>query len=225
MQWASSRPDLFGNSFCSVFAKLHDDTTPHSWEHTCQLMTNAYGENWEKRVKLDKLIGSGCIGQVYKGSIEDEDGKLQDIAVKVMHPNIRWAINSDLDLLRFAVTVIERFPLLFKGFQWFNLNRIIDEFAAMLKLQLDFRVEAENLDKFNQNFADEPRIVFPVVLREQFEPKADVLVESFCDGTKLTEFVAENKENEDLLKSICDFGIRSMIKMIFEHNLIHGKYL
>ena len=224
MQWASSRPDIFGDKFCNVFAKLHDNAIPHSWDHTCRLMKNAYGENWEEYLTLNELIGSGCIGQVYKGSIKSLDGKVQNVAVKVMHPNIKRAINSDLDLLRIVVAVMEKFPYLFKGIQWFNLNGVIDEFAAMLKLQLDFRVEAENLDKFNENFADEPRIIFPIVLRNKFEPKPEILVETFCEGTKLADFVAVHKGNEKLLKSICDFGIKAMIKMIFEHNLVHGKY-
>jgi hypothetical protein len=59
MQWASSRP-----VFCTVFSRLQDDTTPHSWKHTEKALREAYGEDWKKHVCLDEILGSGCIAQV-----------------------------------------------------------------------------------------------------------------------------------------------------------------
>jgi len=82
MQWAGSRPDLFGQDFCSVFSRLQDDTTPHSWRHTERVMREAYGDDWKDTIQLGKVIGSGCIGQVYEGTIKDADGKEQRVAVK-----------------------------------------------------------------------------------------------------------------------------------------------
>lgn len=82
MQWAGSRPDLFGRDFCAVFSRLQDDTTPHSWRHTERVMKEAYGKDWRDRIKLGKVIGSGCIGQVYEGTVEDGDGNKQRVAVK-----------------------------------------------------------------------------------------------------------------------------------------------
>jgi len=63
MQWGSSRPDLFGKAFCSVFSKLQDHTSPHSWNDTVELLQQAYGKDWNSRIVLGDLIGSGCIGQ------------------------------------------------------------------------------------------------------------------------------------------------------------------
>jgi predicted unusual protein kinase regulating ubiquinone biosynthesis (AarF/ABC1/UbiB family) len=80
MQWASSRPDLFGKEFCRAFAKLQDDTTPHALRHTEAALRRAHGEDWEERIRLDpRVVGSGCIGQVYKGTIKDLDGREQQV--------------------------------------------------------------------------------------------------------------------------------------------------
>jgi hypothetical protein len=62
-QWASSRPDIFGEAFCARFSQLQDNTTPHSWEHTKRIMREAYGIDWEQKIQLNELLGSGCIGQ------------------------------------------------------------------------------------------------------------------------------------------------------------------
>jgi predicted unusual protein kinase regulating ubiquinone biosynthesis (AarF/ABC1/UbiB family) len=63
MQWGSSRPDLFGQAFCSVFEKLQDHTTPHTMKNTILLMEQAYGQDWNHHIMIGDLIGSGCIGQ------------------------------------------------------------------------------------------------------------------------------------------------------------------
>ena len=49
MQWASSRPDMFGERFCEVFGALQDSTTPHAWRHTEETLRQNYGEGWEER--------------------------------------------------------------------------------------------------------------------------------------------------------------------------------
>ena len=84
MQWAGSRPDMFGHDFCSVFSKLQDDTTPHAWRHTEKVLREAYGEDWRKRIIIHKgdILGSGCIGQVYKGQVLDKDGEQKTVAIK-----------------------------------------------------------------------------------------------------------------------------------------------
>lgn len=82
MQWAGSRPDLFGHEFCSVFSQLQDNTTPHAWSHTEQVLREAYGDNWKERIVLNDILGSGCIGQVYHGVVKDKNGADQEVAVK-----------------------------------------------------------------------------------------------------------------------------------------------
>jgi hypothetical protein len=82
MQWAGSRPDLFGPVFCSIFSQLQDDTTPHAWKHTELVLREAYGEDWDNHIQLGKILGSGCIAQVYKGVVTNNSGKKQEVAVK-----------------------------------------------------------------------------------------------------------------------------------------------
>lgn len=225
MQWAGSRPDLFGHDFCSVFSALQDSTTPHAFRHTDFAMRQSYGSDWRDRIELQDILGSGCIGQVYRGKVRVGEGtqqEMREVAVKVLHPNVEDDIDADLDLLRFAVRVVENVPLLFKGLYWMNLPGIVEEFSGMLKLQLDLRNEAENLARFNSNFANDPSVVFPLLV-PNYEPTKNVLIESFCDGVPVLQFAKDNAKNPELLHKMCLTAIRAVCKMIFLDNFMHGK--
>jgi len=220
MQWAGSRPDLFGQDFCSVFSRLQDDTTPHSWRHTERVMREAYGDDWKDTIQLGKVIGSGCIGQVYEGTIKDADGKEQRVAVKVLHPNVEEDIDSDLALMELAAYYLDKYEAV-KGFRYLNVEGAIDEFSSLLKLQLDLRTEAANLVRFNENFSDVEEITFPKLV-EGYRPTKDVLIMSFCDGIPILQYARENQDDPERLRKMCHIGITSICKMIFEDNFLHG---
>jgi predicted unusual protein kinase regulating ubiquinone biosynthesis (AarF/ABC1/UbiB family) len=223
MQWAGSRPDMFGPDFCAVFSQLQDDTTPHAWRHTEQALIDAYGENWQDHVEIGEILGSGCIAQVYKGWIIDEESssgggdakRKRPVAIKVMHPNVEDDIDADLDILRVTVRLMEHFnfgPL--KDLKWLNLPGFIEEMAVMLKIQLDLRTEGEHLVQFNKNFKGNDSIVFPKVV-EEYPPVKNVLVETFCEGVPIMDFIKHNKADRELLTKMCTGAIRAVCQMIF----------
>jgi predicted unusual protein kinase regulating ubiquinone biosynthesis (AarF/ABC1/UbiB family) len=271
MQWAGSRPDMFGHNFCAVFSKLQDSTKPHSWQYTKRAMKDAYGENWEEKIKLDQndILGSGCIGQVYKGVIFDDDddddddgvgvgvgvdsdinerknGKVNNnvnnvnvvnsnkevkknkkkerpVAVKIMHPHVEKDIDADLDILRLTVHALEHMNIgPVKNLKWLNLPGFIEEMAIMLKIQLDLRTEGEHLIQFNKNFGcdgDENNkkyqsIVFPKLIHE-YPPTKHVLMETFCEGQPVMDFIRTNKADQKLLTTMCTEAIKAVCQMIF----------
>ena len=90
-QWASSRHDLFDEDFCHRLAVIRDATKTHKWSKTEEALKVAFGEEWEKRLKMDPVpIGSGCVAQVYRGElIEEGRKKTREVAVKVIHPHVK----------------------------------------------------------------------------------------------------------------------------------------
>lgn len=216
---------MFGHDLCSVFSRLQDDTTPHAWRHTEKVLREAYGGQWRDQItirKNDTLLGSGCIGQVYKGEVVGENGKPMPVAVKVLHPSVEANIDADLDLMWFSVRAIQMLPWdAFANLKWLNMEGAVEDFAAMLKLQLDCRAEAANLQKFNENFADSEHVIFPK-LATGFTPSKDVLLESFCEGIPVIQFAKEHKNEDKLLNQMCVIAIETVCKMIFLDNFMHG---
>jgi predicted unusual protein kinase regulating ubiquinone biosynthesis (AarF/ABC1/UbiB family) len=220
MQWASSRPDLFGHDFCAAFSKLQDHTTPHKWRHTDKMMRQAYGDSWEEKIRLGEILGSGCIGQVYRGQTTRPDGSHEEVAVKVLHPSLEEDINADLDIMHLMVYIVEAVSI-FPSLKWLNLPGVVEEFADLLKLQLDLRREAENLTRFNKNFENDDFVIFPKLI-PQFPSTKNVLVESYLDGIPVLQFARQNQSNRSQLHDLCVKGIRGVCKMIFLDNFLHG---
>jgi len=225
MQWAGSRPDMFGRDFCAVFSKLQDSTRPHSWKHTEQAMVDAFGKDWKSKISLGEILGSGCIAQVYKGVIfekDEESGTLEEspVAVKVRHPSVEDDIDADLDIMRLSIHLLENFGPV-KELKWLNLPGFIEEMAIMLRTQLDLRKEGEHLVQFNKNFEGNPCVVFPKLIKG-FDPTERVLCETFCDGKPLMEFVRENKADQKLLTNMCKEAVKAVCQMIFLDNFTHG---
>jgi len=223
-QWASSRPDIFGTDFGDKFEKLQDSTTPHKWHHTEKCLRESFGDSWrdQLRIERDSILGSGCIAQVYKGYVTDDDGNEQPVAIKVVHPGVRKVIAKDLQILRYVARTLEKLPFGYgEKLRWNNLRGTVEEFAAMLEPQLDLRNEAKNIKRFNENFKKEPRVIFPQLVKG-YESSHDVLVETFCSGVTVKEFCETNKDDKELRAKICELGAHTMCTMIFDHNYVHG---
>ena len=69
--------------------------------------------------------------------------------MQVLHPGVEDSIKVDLRLLRGCAWLLSLLP----GLRFLSLPAAVDSFAASLSAQLDLEREANNLDRFNQNFA------------------------------------------------------------------------
>ncbi|KAK4305724.1 hypothetical protein Pmani_022398 [Petrolisthes manimaculis] len=108
-QWASTRHDLFPDTWCWRLCRLQRRARPHTWTHTRTRMAAAFGPQWRKVfVKFDndgKPVGSGCVAQVYKvwmstDAISDEELLQQIILEMDDENNTSWF--EGLEILGFG---------------------------------------------------------------------------------------------------------------------------
>lgn len=116
------------------------------------------------------------------------------VAVKVTHPRIHKIIRRDIAIMRIFARVLNALP----GMQWLSLPEEVDVFGNMMNQQLDLRVEANNLDRFQKNFAHRgPGVTFPTPIRLDNDKEtgddgpagAAVLIEEFEDALPLKWFL------------------------------------
>jgi len=149
-------------------------------------------------------FGSASLGQVHKAQ---KDGK--KLAVKVQYPGIAKSIESDMGVLKFALT---RFA---KGG---DVSHLIDEIRARLAEEVDYEIEAQNTEHFYRNFRHD-HIVIPQIYKELSTKM--VLTSSFLEGDSFEEFLAKNptqKERDHYAQLIFD----SFFMGLYHLQMIHA---
>ena len=213
-QWASSRRDLFSEEFCFHLKKLHDHSIEHSFKETRKIVEDAYGENLEVVFETfdETPIGSGCVAQVYKASIRLGE-ELTPVAVKVLHPKIQSQVIIDIYVMSRFVKLLELVPRM----KWLSMVESVYQFSNLMLMQMNMNVEAENLLRFQENFKDNDRVVFPTPLISF--TTSNVLVETFEEGTPLNVLI----ENPHWINtSVASVGIKAFLKMMILDNFLHG---
>lgn len=185
---------------------------------------NKIGED-EERAQLQLKFGSEDANKKshYKSIIdrffinERSSPSKQHVAIKVLHPNVEIKINRDLKLMKFFANLIDSIPTM----EWLSLPDEVDQFAILMKLQLDLRIEGLNLAKFRYNFKDKPDIHFPKPYLD-FSTR-DVLVEEYINAVPLEKILSIDRNfGKNLSKEISDKGLDSFLKMLILDNFIHA---
>lgn len=132
----------------------------------------------------------------------------------MIHPNLSTSVENDINLLRGIAWAIEVLPPL----QWLDLPNAVEEFNVIMSAQIDLRREAENLERFRENFRDDPCVTFPKPYTEM--SSENVLIEAFSPGVPVGRVIAES--SDAIKKHIGKIISNATMKMLFQHNLSHG---
>lgn len=136
------------------------------------------------------------------------------VAVKVLHPRVERTVRRDLRIMGFFASALNLIPTI----EWLSLPDEVEQFGAMMKLQLDLRIEAANLVKFRKNFKDRSTAWFPFPYL-QFTTR-EVLIEEFAQGIPLADFL-ENGGGV-FQRDIAHEGLDAFLRMLLIDNFVHA---
>jgi aarF domain-containing kinase len=252
-QWMSTRPDLFPAALCRCFQDLqsYQSAATLSWAKVQQVLTQAYGSNWQERlglhIELNKageagepspvVLGEGCVAQVLLGrlqvsEIQSAHGQSQvwrPVAVKIIRPEARDSISADVALMLGVAKALEhQLPAL----QAISLVDSVQEFQHIMLRQLDMREEAGNLQRFRQHFCGghrrgllSARAAEPLVSFP--EPvlelaREQVLVESCETGPLLRDYMHSAHCSEADRHVLAKIGLEAIFQMVFVDSFVHA---
>ncbi|KAF2135301.1 uncharacterized protein K452DRAFT_260863 [Aplosporella prunicola CBS 121167] len=247
-QWAASRSDIFPNEMCAVMSSLHSNAPAHSIHQTKKIVERAFdGRPFEDIFEEfdEKPMGVGAIAQVYRAKLKpdltaatEDDGQPRNlrqrlrknvdvtlkstphrvpssyVAVKVLHPYVERIVRRDLRIMGFFASAINAIPTM----EWLSFPDEVKQFAEMMKLQLDLRIEAANLTIFRKNFKERTTAWFPYPHLEY--TTRQVLIEEFAHGIPLEDFL-ENGGGV-YQKELADEGLDAFLHMVIIDNFIHA---
>jgi ubiquinone biosynthesis protein len=161
-QILSTRPDLVPIALADELASLQDRVTPLTEAEVVGVMEAELKVPWED--VFDSIepapLAAGTIGQVHRARLADGER----VVVKVQRPRAEGEIMQDVGLLEL---VAERARGRRRLRRVVDLPAIVDHLSASLRRELDFRVEAANLEQMRELLARYDRLAVPA-LHPQF---------------------------------------------------------
>lgn len=217
-QMLALRPDFIPVTFCDELYKLLDQVPSFESKQALDILKYELGSNnFSKLLELNPIpVASASFAQVHKAKLNN--GNV--VAVKIQRPNIELVVRRDLAIMRFLARL---FDLWFRPTN--KLINIVEEFESWTKDELDYSLEAANMEKFNETASlVGDGIRGPSVHKELSTSK--VLTMEFIDGYSLTQIITLLKEGQK--KQVNELGfdgkdiVGKLIKNMLEMSHVHG---
>jgi ubiquinone biosynthesis protein len=210
----STRPDLISLELVHEFEKLQDNVIPVDMNEITPIFKEEFGKEYnEVFSKPLELLATASIGQVYKGELLNGN----EVVVKVLKPKIDEVIKNDLDILKKIASVFDN---VFLDYGISSILDIVKEFERSIKNELNFKLEAINLTRFETLFKDDNRIKVPKLYKEHSTNKIIIIIE-FIDGIKVSNVKQLHKNSIDT-KEIAKKGFELLCEQIFKHRFFHA---
>jgi ubiquinone biosynthesis protein len=206
-QIVATRPDVLPPGITTALEKLHDDVPPAPFAEVERVLARELPPDVRGRlVSIDPLpVAAASVAQVHRGELDD--GTV--VAIKVQRAAAADQIERDLAIFAFGARLLDRLPQM----KWVSLPGAVERFAAALRAQLDFELEARNNRRLAKNFAGDARVRVPVLHDALCSRR--VLTMEFIDGVKPTE-VLEGREE------LAMAGLRCIAQMVFLDGFVHA---
>ncbi len=179
-QILSTRPDLIPTAYAEELAALQADVPPMTEAEVVSVMEQELQVPWEDVfATIDpRPLAAGTIGQVHRATLADG----HRVVVKVQRPTAADLIEQDLVLLERLTLPLARAP---RVRRIIDLPSVVEQLGASLRSEVDFTLEADNLDRMAESLARYPRLGVPQCHRDLSTPR--LLVMDEVDGVPLTE--------------------------------------
>lgn len=207
-QLLSTRDEILSKPFRDELARLQDETTPFSFavaqavieEELKGTVTTLF-----ERIESTP-IASGSIGQVHRAWLKDGT----EVAVKVQEKGLEELLHCD-------TAIIQQLILRMKSDSGGDsAARLISDFMNDVQSELDYELEANNLDRFAWQFEHDSGIRVPRVIRSH--SARHVLTTTYEPGTKLADLQGYTPFN----KAAAHAFAKTLLRQIFCFGFFHG---
>ncbi|RJS78363.1 AarF/ABC1/UbiB kinase family protein [Methanophagales archaeon] len=215
-QIMSTRPDMVPQELIIELEKLQEEAPPFSTEDAKRIIAEELNSSVD-RLFMDfsgSSIAAASIAQVHKAVLPGGE----EVAVKIQRPDIDKIIEVDLEIMLHLATRAEKY---LKEAEAIDIVKLVEEFARVIRKELNFRIEAAYIERFANNFQDDTTIHVPKVYKEFSSGK--VLTMEFIGGYKVTDITkTEVREHGIDPKVVASRGLDLILKQIFEHGFFHA---
>jgi aarF domain-containing kinase len=206
---------MFPDAYCLEFQKCLDRVPPFSLADVRATLEADLGRSPDEIFsKLEeKPLASASIAQVHGAVLRDGT----PVVIKVQRPRLEGVVAADLRVLRVFAGIMARLP---QGDMASPVG-VVEDFAANLAEELDFRNEAKNLDQFNAIMHEHgfTSVAAPVPDHALSSPR--VLVMERFYGVRIDDKPALMHFADELEDKLIG-GMRAWFRCLLVHGFFHG---
>jgi len=219
-QFLSSRLDVLPQEVTDELANLQDEVPAEAYADIKELAEHELGAPLTEKFEWfdESPLAAASLGQVHRArlKVEDDAGGFRNVVVKVQRPNIASIVDVDLSALkRVGVWLMYYRPIRERA----DVPALLREFSATVREEIDYVHEAENAEKFFENFKDDPDVHIPHLVRNLSSLRVLTLEDVFA--IKITDYAAITAagiERGDVANKLLD----TYLKQIFEDGFVHA---
>jgi len=227
-QFLSSRLDVLPTEVTDELANLQDEVPAESYEAIRELAEKELGAPLIEKFEWfdESPLAAASLGQVHRArlkpalsaveGVQDEANGFRNVVVKVQRPFIELIVGVDLSALKRVGGWLMRYrPIRQRA----DVPALLREFSATVLEEIDYVHEAENAEKFFENFKDDPDVHVPRIVRDYSSLRVLTLEDVFA--IKITDYAAITAagiERNDVANKLLD----TYLKQIFEDGFVHA---
>ncbi len=178
-QLLSTRADILPEPYIDALTRLQDQIEPFKFEEVERIVSTELGIRISKAfADFDTTpIAAASLGQVHKAFMRDG----RAVVVKVQRPDIRETIVEDLDSLLEIARFLDAKTELGRRYEFENM---LFNLRKSLLAELDYTVEARNLNTIGSNLSEFENLVVPEPVDDYTTSR--VLTMDYISGKKIT---------------------------------------
>ncbi|QBL08104.1 ubiquinone biosynthesis regulatory protein kinase UbiB [Rheinheimera sp. D18] len=218
-QMLSTRRDLFPAHLADELAKLQDKVPPFDGAQAQYLIEQAL-----ELTSIDQLfidfeqtpLASASIAQVHCAKLQQDDGSLADIVIKVIRPDIKQQILADLALMDTLAEAAARF---LPDGKRLRPREVVSEYRRTILDELDLQREAANAIQLKRNFEGSESLYIPFVYSAYSRP--NVMVMERIYGIPVSDIAALQAQGTDM-ELLAKRGVEVFFTQVFRDSFFHA---
>ncbi len=214
-QLIASSPGLFPPEWAEEFASLRDRVPPFPGIDARRIIQDELASPISALFSSldDEPIAAASIAQVHAATLKDGT----PVVVKIQRPGLEEQVKDDVRAMKMLAAILERIPYTAVA----SPKAVVEDFARTLSEEMDFRLEADNMERMRRILQDEgvtdcrvPCVYLDLVSRR-------VLTMERIDGIRFHDVGAMKQAGIDTAR-LLRIGVQSVIEGVIIHGFFHG---
>jgi predicted unusual protein kinase regulating ubiquinone biosynthesis (AarF/ABC1/UbiB family) len=212
-QLLSMRDDLFPTEAIDVLSVVQSSVPAMDYRLIRKRIVDELGAEPEKIfASFDpEAFAAASLGQVHRARLHSGE----EVVVKIQYPGVEKTVKSDLQNAKALIQTLKLVARDVMRNRDMDYRGVYEEMKSRMEEELDYELEAANIELFQKLYADDPEIVIPRVIHERTTRR--VITLGYIDGYKIRDILAPGVD-----QSLKDWVMLKLYNITWQQLLCFG---